>query len=271
MAKTSDEKLIPKNGHTLVVGIVARISGCANQKELSLADQVDHSKEVVTDLYTGTVEYRTIATKGKGEALDRPELAEIEAELKKGELDLFVFEDLGRLVRGSEAVRLLGVGVDHGTRTLAPNDGLDTAEETWEQDALQACAEHVGHNAHTSKRLKYKLMNRFIKFGGAPGRPIYGYIVPEGVRTYDGWMIDVNATNVILEGARRLMETFNYSAVADWFNTEKIPPGPYCRRPTWNGAMVRRFYANPLLKGLAERGKPPGGRCRAFQPVFSPP
>jgi hypothetical protein len=44
--------------------------------------------------------------RGKGEALDRPELAEIEAAYRKGELDLFVFEDLGRSVRGADAVRL---------------------------------------------------------------------------------------------------------------------------------------------------------------------
>ena len=73
--QTSDE-LTPRNGHTLVVSPVARISGCQNQKEESLEDQVDHAKEEVAWLYTGPVEYRIISTRGKGEALDRPELAE---------------------------------------------------------------------------------------------------------------------------------------------------------------------------------------------------
>ena len=77
MTRRSDESLEPRNGHTLVVAIVARISGCQNQKELSLEDQVDHGKEVVAEMYEGPVEYRVIATKGKGERLDRPELAEI--------------------------------------------------------------------------------------------------------------------------------------------------------------------------------------------------
>jgi hypothetical protein len=63
---------LPRNGHELVSGIVARISGCASQKELSLDDQVDHGKEEVAELYRGPVEYRVIATKGKGERLDRP-------------------------------------------------------------------------------------------------------------------------------------------------------------------------------------------------------
>ena len=75
MYRRSSEELVPRNGHTLMVGIVARISGCANQKEFSLEDQEDHGKEVVRDLYSEPkpVESRVIATKGKGERLDRPE------------------------------------------------------------------------------------------------------------------------------------------------------------------------------------------------------
>ncbi len=167
MTRRSDKELKPRNGHTLVVGIIARISGCVNQKELSLDDQVDHAKEVVAEMYDGPVEYRIISTKGKGERLDRPELAEIEQMLRTGELDLLVQEDVGRLVRGADAVRLWGLAVDHGTRCIAPNDCCDTADDNWEQDLLNASAEHVGHNAHTSKRIKQKKMNRFKKFGGA--------------------------------------------------------------------------------------------------------
>jgi hypothetical protein len=48
----------PRNGHTSVVLIVARISGCPSQKELSLDDQVDHAKEVIEDIYDGDVVYK---------------------------------------------------------------------------------------------------------------------------------------------------------------------------------------------------------------------
>ena len=126
---------------------------------------MDHAKEEVAELYSGPTEYRVIATKGKGEALDRPELIETEALLRTRELDLFVMEDVGRLVRGGDAVRLWGIAVDHGTRCMAPNDDCDTTDDNWEQDLLEACAQHVGHNVHTSKRLKKKLRNRFRKSG----------------------------------------------------------------------------------------------------------
>ena len=114
MPRCSDRELVPRNGFILISGIGARISGCVSQKEESLVDQIDHGKEVVAEYWSGPAEFRIIATKGKGEALDRPELAEIEAAYRSKELDLYIFEDLGRLVRGAEAVRLLGIGVDNG-------------------------------------------------------------------------------------------------------------------------------------------------------------
>jgi hypothetical protein len=236
-----------------MAGLAARISGCANQKEQSLEDQTDHNKEVVEDRYEGIVEYLIIATKGKGERLDRPELAQIEAEFRKSYLDLFVIEDLGRLVRGVEAVRLLGIAVDHGVRVIVPNDNIDTANETWEADAIKACADHVAHQEHTSRRLKHKLRNRFMKFGGAMARPTAAYDVPEDAKTYDDWRKAVGAEIWVRDGAKMLRETLNCSAVADMFNRRGIPPGPYCRRKSWDGAMVRRFYGNPLLKGMAAR------------------
>lgn len=246
--------LIPRNGHTLVVGIIARISGCKNQKEVSLEDQVDHGKQVVTDDYQAPVEYRVIATKGKGERLDRPELEQIEAMLRTGELDLLVAEDIGRMVRGAEAVRLCGIAVDHGTRVIAPNDCIDTSEESWEEDVISACRDHVGHNAHTSKRLKHKLMNRFVKFGGATPREIYGYIKPKGAKTYAEWQKDPTATPIYQEWFEKLRCSPNCSVVADWLNQLGVPTGKYSRRKTWDGKMVRRLTRNSLLKGMPGRG-----------------
>jgi site-specific DNA recombinase len=256
-----ESPLVPRNGHTLVVGIVARISGCANQREMSLDDQVDHAKQVLAEMYDGPVEFRVIATKGKGERLDRPELEQIEAELRKDELDVWIMEDLGRVVRGGEAVRLLGIGIDHGTRGISPNDYVDTIEPTWEEDALAACRDHVGHNAHTSKRLKHKLMNRFVKFGGAPAREIAGYIVPNEAKTYDEWLKDEEATPIIQHGLVILKTTRNGEAVAEYFNHVQykgsfgFPTGPYCRKKQWDGKMVLRFYRNRLLGGYPERGR----------------
>lgn len=249
-----NQELVPRNGQNLVVGIVARISGCASQKEISLDDQVDHGKEEVADVYKGPADYRVVATKGKGERLDRPELAQIEQMIRTRELDLLVMEDVGRLIRGTDAVRLWGIAVDHETRCIAPNDCIDTIDESWEEDLIAACRDHVGHNAHTSKRLKKKLMNRFRKQGAATPREIAGYLKPEGAKTYDDWEKVARATPIIQHGAELLRRSLNCSLVASFFNGEGFPVGKYCRREEWNGPMVRRFYRNPLLKGEPGRG-----------------
>jgi hypothetical protein len=128
------DSIIPRNGCELIVGVVARISGGPRQKEASLENQIDHANEVVAEYYAGPVELRIVATKGKGENLERPELVVIEQQLRTRELDLLICEDIGRVVRGHEACRLCGIAVDHGTRVLAPNDGVDTNDDESDED-----------------------------------------------------------------------------------------------------------------------------------------
>lgn len=255
MSRRSNSEVRPRNGHTLMVAMACRISGCQGQKELSLEDQQDNARETVQDFFDGPAEYHLIAaTKAKGERLDRPELKLIEDAYRSGEYDLFLYDDLSRLIRGYEAVRLLGVGVDNGTRTICVNDVIDTAAPTWEQDALNASSENVAHNERTSMRIKQKSMNRFKKFGQPTGRPIAGYLVPPGVKSYDDWLKQEHLAPFILEARRLLFETGDCFVVADYFNEHGFPVGPYARRKTWNGPMVRRYFANPLLRGKPQRG-----------------
>ncbi|MBD3672145.1 MAG: recombinase family protein [Planctomycetaceae bacterium] len=229
---------------------------------MSLEDQVDHGKQIVTDMYDGPVDYRVVATKGKGERLDRPELQDIEAMLREADLDLLLQEDVGRLVRGSEAVRLWGIAVDHGTRCIAPNDCVDTDDDSWEEDLMAACRDHVKHQTHTSKRLKQKLMVRFRRSGGSTAREPAGYLKPEGAKTYDEWLKDESAESAkqpkgewtIVEAGRRLKKSLNCSEIAEWLNEVGFRPGKYCRNKEWDGRMVRRFFGNPILKGFPQRG-----------------
>jgi len=247
-------EILPRNGHVLIVGIVARISGCQNQKELSLEDQVDHGKEIAKEYFDGEIEFRIIATKGKGERLDRPELTEVEARLKANEFDLLTFEDIGRLVRGIEACRLCGIAVDHGTRVISPNDDIDTNHPDWEAKVMDGCKEHMKHNEHTSRRIKHKKMNRFKKYGGATPCPIAGYIKPDGAETFSDWSKKEDAAEYIREGLQILRRTLNGEAVAEYFNEVEFPPGPYCKNQQWDGKMTLRFYHNSMLRGLPARG-----------------
>ena len=60
MSRRSQSVLLPRNSRTVVVGIVARISGCKRQKEVSLEDQVDHAKEEVGRTYVGLLRHQLL-------------------------------------------------------------------------------------------------------------------------------------------------------------------------------------------------------------------
>ena len=257
MSMYRTQPLEPKNGVFPVVLNPARISGGQNQKEASLEDQHDHGTEIVSELWEGDlekVEFRRISTTGKGEDLTRPDLVETEAQLRTGEIDLLILEDIGRLVRGTEASRLIGVAVDFGTRVVSPNDCIDTNEQGWEEDVISACRDHVGHNAHTSKRIKKKLMNRFKRKGQATGLPIAGYVKPADAESYHDWSVDEASRPIIQKGAADLRQHLNCSRIADYFESVGFKVGSYCTNEKWDGKMVRRFYKTPILKGKPERG-----------------
>jgi hypothetical protein len=258
--KFANEAVTPRNGHTVVVLIIARISGCAKQLELSLEDQSDHAKETAREMCNYPIEFREVSTTGKGEDLSRPELEEIKRLLRSREIDLVIVEDLGRLSRGTAAKDIAGLAVDHGTRVIALHDHIDTAEDTWEVDAISACKDHVGHNSHTSKRIKKRLDLRFQRSGGAVALPVAGIIVPDGSKSYFEWSPDPIAIPIIEDGFRRLKESLNGSAVAGFFNAVPyqgqigFPPGKYMRSKTWDGTQVLRYYRNRILSGRPGRG-----------------
>ncbi len=163
-------------------------------------------------------------------------------------------EDAGRLVRGAEAVRLWGVAVDHGVRCIAIHDCIDTVDESWESDLMAACSDHMGHNQHTSQRLKTKLMKRFKRNGAAVALPVAGYNKPENAETYFDWVKVDSATPIIAEGLRLLRESKNCTLVADYFNRVGYATGPYCELQEWTGPAVRRYFRNPILSGRPGRG-----------------
>ena len=150
---------------------------------------------------------------------------------------------------------------------------------------ISACRDHVGHNAHTSKRIKHKKMNRFKKFGGATPCEIYGYVKPPGAKTYDDWQKDEAATEIYAEWFRILRETLNCSAVADWLNGQGVPIGQYSRRhDLGRGDGPADHRATRCSRGCpaagsstpssttrpagGSRSRTPRGRCSASIPTW---
>ena len=69
------------------------------------------------------------------------------------------------------------------------------------------------------------------------------------------------AQSTVAEFPSELIDTIKADAVEDAHDVAVLldvlgfPVGPYSRRKTWDGKMVRRVFCNPVLKGMPMRGK----------------
>ncbi len=162
MRSTFDPPVAPRDGQTLHILLIARISG-ENQDAKSLGDQGALIKAFVADRYDGPVNYQVVATRGSGEWLDRKETLQIQELVISRKYVLVVLEDLGRYMRDFEAIKFCGICIDYETRLLAMNDNLDTAKDGWQDNATFAAWRHNRHNDDTSRRIKRTLDNRFVQ------------------------------------------------------------------------------------------------------------
>src|SRR4051812_18522039 len=197
MAHRLDPPLTPRNGVTLRVLAVCRISG-PNQDAKSLGDQEAFLRRYVADHYDGPTDREVFATRGSGELLDRHELSEIEDRIEAGRCDLLITEDLGRIARRNRAFGICEEAQDSGTPLIALNDHVDTGREDWQTTATFATLRHEQYNKDTSKRIRRSLRNRFSSQGLIQTVP-YGYIKPAGVKTDDGVAKDPAAGPIIEE------------------------------------------------------------------------
>jgi hypothetical protein len=81
----------------------------------------------IAEYYQGPVELRIVATKGKGENLERPELAVIEQQLRSRELDLLIYEgtQFRELVEQAHRERV-GTSAEQWTKPATPEMKLVT-------------------------------------------------------------------------------------------------------------------------------------------------
>ena len=243
----------PKNGHTLVVVVVCRIS-TEHQDARSLADQQAYAAEWLARHYDGDVTWQDISSRGSGEYLDRAELLQLEEQIESGQVDLVIAEDLGRICRRTRAYDLCELCQDHDTRLVAINDNVDTARPDWHMTAFFSVVRHEAYNRDTSARIRRTHRNRFAQ-GGVLMTPIFCYRKPPGAK-HDSELVKITDLEPIVEEmVRRLEDQQTYAEVADWLNERKVPLGVGCRTLKWTDKMVKRIVFNPILKGIRQRNR----------------
>ena len=243
----------PRNGRQFQVLIIARIS-TVHQDARSLDDQVALCRRRVEELYTGPFEVTAITGQGSGEYLDRKELIEAEALVETRTLDLVVVEDLGRICRRNRAVDFCEACEDAGTRLIAINDHIDTADDNWRMSAFFASFKHESSNKDTSRRIRRSHRNRFTQGGVCTTFP-YGYIKPSGAKSDADIRKDPAAERIYDEVFRRLENGHSYWEVADWLNAELVPMGRWARAMCWNGRRLAQVVHNTILKGVRRRNE----------------
>ncbi|WP_437193622.1 recombinase family protein [Planctomicrobium sp. SH527] len=250
----STEKFVPKNGHTLRVIGVCRIS-TVHQDEESLTDQEALYHTWLRQNVSEPYDLHVISGQGSGESLNRAEYTQLVEQISTGEFDLVLCEDLGRICRRVHAHLLCEEAGDFGTRVIALNDHVDTGVDGWQNNSFFAVMRHEAYNRDTAKRIRRSLRNRFTQGGVVQTLP-YGYIKPHSRATDEECTKDPTAVKVYEEWFRRLEEGQSFAEIADWLNQSGIPTGPACwRKSKWDGSLVGTVTRNPLLKGIRQRNR----------------
>ncbi len=165
-----------RNGSHLRGITVARISG-HTQDEKSLTDQGAMYKQWVRNNTDQKFTLRMIATRGSGELLDRSELKLLRKLIRNNKYDFVLAEDLARICRRVDAIKICESCEDHGVRLIAMNDHIDTALESWRLASFFAAMRHEQYNSDTGKRIRRTQRNRFMQ-GGIVQTLIFCYDKP---------------------------------------------------------------------------------------------
>ena len=249
--------LTPKNGQTLQVLAVCRVSSPGENKQdiRSLDDQEALLKKWLDENTEYPLELTVIAGSGSGENLERKEYLQLLDEISTERYDLAITEDLSRIARRVHAHIVCEKCLDCATRLIAINDRVDTAIEGWEDASMMSTWHHARSNRDTSDRIKRAHRNRFT-VGGCVHQVRFGYIKPPGAKSDVDVTKDPAAEYYIKEWFRRLdEEQASYSTIADWLNREDVPPGPNRKKKIWDCRMVASDTHNSWLKGIRERNR----------------
>jgi DNA invertase Pin-like site-specific DNA recombinase len=244
--------LKPKGGILRVIG-VARIS-TINQDERSLDDQEQLYRRWLRDNYPGRTKLRMLATQVSGERLDDEQLEKLKKLIRSGRHDLVLCEDLGRIVRRIDVIKVCELAEDNRTRLIAINDSIDTGCEDWRDKSVITAWKHESYNRDTARRIRRTQRNRFAN-GGMIRLPSYGYLLEPGGKHESQASKEPAAEAVFSEWFERLEEGATFAEISDWLKAENVPLSGGTRAKRWTSSLVSEITYNPILKGLRVRNK----------------
>jgi DNA invertase Pin-like site-specific DNA recombinase len=243
----------PRRGNVARVLLICRIS-TVHQNAMSLDDQEAYCRKFFADHYTGPIEFTVIKGRGSGEHLEREELLKAEEGVISKVFDFVGTEELSRVCRRSRAFDFCESCIEHGTRLISINDGIDTAFKDWLMKAGFATIKNEMYNQETAERIRRTLRNRFSN-GGIVQTVQYGY-EKVGGSNLDKDLRKILEAEPVYETIFSMLESdASYGEVADWMKANRVPRGKWASNKDWDGRMVARLVRNPIVKGLRRRNE----------------
>lgn len=251
------EPLIPKNADGILrVIIPARVS-TTSQDIVSNDSQHAETERQLRDVYAGRMQIHRFGDQASGWQPNRPGMDDATQLIESGEWDLVIVGELRETYRNPRFVwAFVQNCVDNDTRFISIADGIDTADEEWENRMHVASFLAGMARPEARRRVRRKATHAF-KNGGMVGKIRYGYLKltkeqadsggcgPKGLRIAK----DVTATPYLHQMKNMVMEGESYEFVADWLQGEGVDPGPYATNGKWTGRLVRDLLRDPLLSG----------------------
>ena len=240
----------------LRVILPARISQPTQDSQSNDSQHFDTERWLL-QVYTGERRVHRFGEQASGWLADRPYLDEAMDMIKTREWDAVIVGELREVYRNPQFLwKFVQDCVDHDTRFISIADGVDTAEEEWENRMYVATLLAGMAVPEARRRVKCKATFAFHQ-GGMVLKIRYGYrkltkeeaasgqFGPKGLRIAK----IVECTSYIHGMRLRVLAGDSYPVVADWLNDEGVDPGPYVTGGKWTGRLVRDLLRDPILSG----------------------
>ena len=250
-------------GRRLRVLIYARYS-TEEQKRASIAAQFQLCRKYLREWGIEDADIEEISDmEMSGELVNRPGIDRVRVGIKKRSWDLILAEDSSRLFRNPPACcQLVGDAVDQGIRVLLPGDEIDTEEEGWMEDLIDAQMHHTRSNSITRKRVK-RSMEELWESGAAVCHLRPGYLrrpthpaterKPAEGPFFDE--IDPKWTHVVAEAFERFARREPPWVVARWLTQVGLPKYRNSKRKSWSDQNAISLIRCTMYRGLEEYRK----------------
>ena len=250
-------------GRRLRVLIYARYS-TEEQKRASIAAQFLLCRKYLREWGIEDAEIEELSdAEMSGELVKRPGIDQVRIGIKNRSWDLIVAEDSSRLFRNPPACcQLVGDAVDRGIRVLLPGDDIDTEEEGWMEDLIDAQMHHTRSNSITRKRIK-RSMEELWEAGAAVCHLRPGYLrlpthpaserKPAEGPFFDE--IDPKWTHIIVEAFERFARGEPPWVVARWLTEAGLPKYGNSKKKSWCDMNVISMIRCSMYRGQEQYRK----------------